>query len=87
MSLGVSCEPARSFQIGSARFRLRGEPVRMAIPIIIPRNLKFKTDTLDDVITTTQLPKVSVVKTCAKRPLRAVHQRPEKVTLLKVVTK
>lgn len=28
----------RAFQVGSARLRLNGEPVRMAIPINTPRN-------------------------------------------------
>ena len=40
MSFGVSCDPARSFQIGSARFRLNGDPVRIAMPIRIPKNLE-----------------------------------------------
>ena len=37
MSLGVSPDPATSFHMGSARLRLSGEPVRMAMPMRRPR--------------------------------------------------
>ncbi len=37
MSFVDKVEPVSNFHIGSARLRLRGDPVRMAIPIRIPR--------------------------------------------------
>ena len=41
MSLMVKDDPATNFHMGSAKFKLKGDPVLMAIPIKIPKNLNI----------------------------------------------